>query len=183
MFTLTISADLQLALVEPAFAKHYLEIVNNEREYLSEWLAWPPHADSEAFFLNFIKGSLHKYADGTAMVCAMIYQGQVVGNIGFNTISHELKKVEMGYWLSREYQGNGIVTQSVFALMTYAFEQLKMDKVEIAAAKENRKSRGVCERLGMTLEGIITNNENINGRIVDHAVYGLMCEQFTVVEA
>ncbi|HIF9169539.1 TPA: GNAT family N-acetyltransferase, partial [Photobacterium damselae] len=40
-------------------------------------------------------------------------------------------------------------------------------------AIENKASRKVCERLGLTLEGIITRAENINGRVVDHAVYGL----------
>lgn len=179
MFTLAVNPDLQLALVEPSFAKHYLEIVNQEREYLSEWLGWPPHADSEAFFLEFVKGSLHNYANGKSMSCAMIFQGQLVGNVGFNSISHELKKVEIGYWLSSQYQGKGIVTKSVSALTSYAFRELEMEKIQIAAAKENVKSRSICERLGMTLEGIITNRENINGRIVDHAIYGLTHDQFT----
>lgn len=48
-----------------------------------------------------------------------------------------------------------------------------MEKVEISAAVENAASRAVCERLGCELEGIITRNENLNGRIVDHAIYGL----------
>jgi len=54
-----------------------------------------------------------------------------------------------------------------------AFIELSMSKVEISAAVENQASRSVCERLGFTLEGIITRAENLNGRIVDHAVYGL----------
>ena len=40
-------------------------------------------------------------------------------------------------------------------------------------ATENLASRAICERLGMKLEGIISNAENLNGRIVDHAIYGL----------
>lgn len=173
MFTLRIEEGLQLALVSPRFAPRYLEIVRREREYLSQWLAWPPHAEDEEFFLSFIKRSLHDYADGKSLVCAMIYQDTVVGNISFNSINHELGKVEIGYWLSSDYQGKGIVSKSVAKLMEMAFIELGMSKVQISAAVENQASRNVCERLGFTLEGIITRAENLNGRIVDHAVYGL----------
>ena len=38
MFTLNIGPDLQLAIVQPSFAKCYLEIVTAERAYLSQWL-------------------------------------------------------------------------------------------------------------------------------------------------
>ncbi|MFA0502952.1 GNAT family N-acetyltransferase, partial [Vibrio sp. 10N.222.46.A1] len=54
-----------------------------------------------------------------------------------------------------------------------AFNELDMEKVEISAATGNQSSRKVCERLHFTLEGIITRNENLNGRIIDHAIYGL----------
>ena len=48
-----------------------------------------------------------------------------------------------------------------------------MEKVEIEAAVENKLSRAVIERVGGTLEGIIKNAENLHGKIVDHAVYGV----------
>ncbi len=103
----------------------------------------------------------------------MIYKDKLVGNISFNSVSHQLKKVEMGYWLSSDYQGKGIVSRSVLKLIDVAFTDLDMEKVQISAATGNQPSRNVCERLGFVLEGTITRAENLNGRIVDHAVYGL----------
>ena len=58
-------------------------------------------------------------------------------------------------------------------LIDIAFTDWDLDKIEIPVAVENRPSRAVCERLGMELEGVIRNAENLNGRIVDHARYAL----------
>ncbi len=173
MFTLDVEKDLALSLVEPKFAAMYLDIVSRQRDYLSEWLAWPSHAESESFFHCFIKRSLHDYADGKSLVCAMISQHQLVGNVSLNTINRDLGKVDIGYWLSREHQGKGIVTKSVTKLVDLAFTGFDMQKAEISVAVDNQSSRAVCERLGFRLEGVITRAENINGRVLDHAVYGL----------
>jgi ribosomal-protein-serine acetyltransferase len=173
MFTLKVDSELKLALVEPSFAQRYLEITSTQREYLSQWLVWPPHAKSEDFFLAFIKKSLIEYAEGKGMVCAMIYKDELVGNISFNTINHNLKMVEIGYWLSENHQGNGIITRAVSKLIDVAFSDLGIEKIQISAGVDNLPSRKVCERLGMKLEGIISNSENLNGRIIDHAIYGL----------
>jgi len=173
MFTLNIGPDLQLAIVQPSFANCYLEIVTAERAYLSKWLPWAKEASDEAFFLEFIRKSLLGYAEGKSMTCAIIYQHTVVGNVSFNSIDQELKKVEVGYWLSEKYQGSGIVTKAVSFLIEYAFSELNMNKVEICAAVDNSASRRVCERLNLTLEGIISNREHVNGEIIDHAVYGI----------
>jgi len=173
MFTLNIGPDLQLAIVQPSFASRYLDIVCEERAYLSKWLPWATHANNEAFFLEFVRKSLQGYAEGKSMTCAIVYQHTVVGNISFNHIDQELKKVQVGYWLSEKYQGMGIVTKAVSFLIEYAFAELSMDKVEICAAADNGPSRRVCERLNMTLEGIISNSENVNSEIIGHAVYGI----------
>lgn len=173
MFTLDVDQELELALVHPKYAKYYLEIVTKDRDYLSQWLAWPPHANDEAFFLSFIKRSLNDYAEGRSLTCTILWQGNVVGITSFNKIDHSLKTVEIGYWLSSEFQRKGIMTRSVAKLIEIAFTELGMEKVAISAAVGNQPSRSVCERLGFSLEGIITRAENLNGRIVDHAVYGL----------
>lgn len=173
MFTIKIDNEIQLALVEPSFAAKYFAIVQRDLDYLSQWLAWPEHAKDEAFFHSFITRSLHDYAAGKSLTCAIILKDEVVGNIAFNSINHSLKKAEIGYWLSAQHQGRGIVSRAVSALFDMAFTQLGMEKVQISAAVSNQPSRAVCERLNMELEGIITNAENLNGRIVDHAIYGL----------
>jgi ribosomal-protein-serine acetyltransferase len=178
MFKLDIDDTLSLALVQPSFAAEYLAIISRDRDYLAEWLVWPEHGKNQEFFARFIEQSLHDYALGKSMTCGIVFQGELVGNISFNTINHSLKKVEIGYWLARPQQGKGIVTKAVAKMIEIAFTQLDMEKVQISAAEQNSSSRRVCERLGFTLEGIITRAENLNGRVVDHAIYGLSRERW-----
>ena len=173
VFKLNVDKQLDIVLVDPSFARSYYNIVQEERDYLGKWLVWPKYADSEEFFLSFVNKSLDDYENGKSLTCAIIYCDTLVGNISFNSISQELKKVEVGYWLSSKYQGKGIVTKSLSKLISYAFGPLNMDRVQISVATENLPSRNVCERLGFSFEGAISNSENLNGRIVDHAIYSL----------
>ncbi len=159
--------------VHPSFAPRYVELAQENHEYLSQWLSWPYFCKTEAEFYAFIQHSLHNYADNKSMTCAVEYEGSIVGNMGFNTINHDTKKVEIGYWLAADMQGKGIITRSCQYLIDYAFSHLNMNKVEISAAVDNAASRAVCERLGMELEGVITNAEKVGDRILTHAIYGL----------
>ena len=173
MFTQKINDQLSLALVQPSFAKDYLRIITEQRADMARYLPWAAHGKDEAFFLKFIKGALQDYSEGKVMPCAIIYEGQVVGNIFLKDINPNLKKAEIGYWLDTNYRGQGMMTTAAGRLIEMAFDELGLSKVEISAATDNTASRAVPERLGFTLEGIITQAENINGRIVNHALYGL----------
>lgn len=178
MFTLEVEEGLSLKLVEQAFALHYLDIVNQQRIYLSEWLIWPQLAADESFFVEFIHQAQDDYIHGRSIVCAMLFHGELVGNICFKSIDRESKSVEIGYWLSQTFQGRGIVTKSVSALVDYAFTRLDMETIEIFAAVENRRSLHVCERLGFTFEHVINQAEVLHGRSVDHVAYALTISQW-----
>ncbi|MFT5880659.1 MAG: ribosomal-protein-serine acetyltransferase [Moritella sp.] len=173
MFKLIIDDEINLCLVHQSFVPRYAALAKDNYDHLSEWLAWPYICKTEDDFKKFVLGSLHDYADNKSMNCAIEYKGEIVGNISFNTIDVAVKKVEIGYWLASRAQGNGIMTRACQSLIDYAFNQMNMDKVEIAAAVDNAPSRAVCERLGMTLEGVITNAEKVGDRILSHAIYGL----------
>ncbi|WP_087024182.1 GNAT family N-acetyltransferase [Thaumasiovibrio subtropicus] len=178
MFREEVDSEISLALVEPSFATQYHHIVLEQKAYLGEWLPWVHFADGEPFFMRFIKQSLYDYADGKSLTCGILFKGDLVGNISFNNIQNTTKRVEIGYWLSEKYQGQGIMSRSVSHLIHKAFNEMKMEKVQIAAAEHNKPSRALCERLGFKLEGILTNTENINGYIVNHAFYGLHREDW-----
>ncbi|AVH33472.1 GNAT family protein [Vibrio fluvialis] len=173
MFTLMVDDDIQLALIEESFAPLYAQLVAKQQAYLSQWLAWPPYCRSEQDFQLFIQNMLHDYADGKVVVCAMFYRGELVGNCSLQEINRDLQKARIGYWLSQEHQGKGIVTRAVSRLIDLAFNTYQLEKVELAAASGNLASQAVAKRLGFNQEGIITRAENLNGRVVDHVVFGL----------
>ena len=173
MFTRKIDNDLSLALVQPSVATEYFAIVSKEKDELSKFLSWPSKADNEAFFEDYIRQVLHEYAEGKAMICVIVFKNKVVGSIGLNAINHDLKKANLGYWLSKHYRGQGIITRCTSEFVKIGFEELGLSKIEIKAAVDNSASRAVPERLGFTLEGIITQSERVGDRILDHAVYGL----------
>ncbi|NQY20032.1 MAG: GNAT family N-acetyltransferase [Campylobacteraceae bacterium] len=173
MFSTIIDEEIKLTLVQESFAKIYTTLIKENSTYLEKWLVWPAHCKNEKDFISYIRKSLHDYADGKSMVCGIWFNGELVGNASFNTINHELKKVEIGYWIKESVQGNGIINRVCKKLIEIAFSELSMNKIEISVASDNMASRAVCKRLGMKLEGIISNAENLNGRIVDHSIYGL----------
>lgn len=173
MFSLKVDDQIQLMLVHPSFAPRYVELVKDSYDDLAQWLVWPPFCKTVADFEGFVKRSLHDYADGKSMTCGMFYQNELVGNVSFNNINRQLKKVEIGYWLATGFQGKGIVTRVCQKLVDLAFNQLHFDKVEIQAASENTASRAVAERLGMSLEGVISNAEVVDGVMLSYAIYGL----------
>lgn len=173
MFTLTVDKNLQLALIEEAFAPLYAHLVAAHRDYLCQWLAWPAYCHSEQDFRLFAQTMLHDYADGKSMTCAIFYRDELVGNCSLQEINPDLQKARIGYWLAENQQGKGIVTRCVAKLIDVAFTSYQLEKTELAIASGNHPSQQVAKRLGFRQEGIITRAENLNGRIVDHVIYGL----------
>ena len=173
LFLKKVDEDIDLVFLEESLAKELFNLIDSDRKHLSKWLPWVPLTKSIKDSKKFIKSSIIAFAENRSMVCAIKYQENIVGVIGYNIINHSVKKVDIGYWIGSRYQGRGIITKSCNHLIQYAFNQLAMQKVQIAVATDNTPSRKVCERLGFKLEGIITNSENLHGKIVDHAIYGI----------
>ncbi|MDI9469075.1 MAG: GNAT family N-acetyltransferase [Bacillota bacterium] len=82
--------------------------------------------------------------------------GRVIGSIGiepYNEASvgeeyRPLKCREIGYALSRDYWGQGLMPQAVSRVLNYCFEDLKLDAVFCGYFKRNHQSRRVAEKTG-----------------------------------
>jgi ribosomal-protein-serine acetyltransferase len=102
----------------------------------------------------------------------------MVGAIGYPRMSWEKRVAEIGYWLDKDMQGKGFITRATKALVTYAFQEYGLNKVEIHAAAENQQSRAIPERLGFTREGTIRQGEWLNGSVHDMVVYGMLASEW-----
>ena len=174
---LNVDEEIQLASVQESYAQIYVDLARENYDYLARWLVWPPFTKTEKDFGDFISRCKKDYESGDAITFGVIYAGKLIGNIAYKYINTELKKVEIGYWIVEKHQGKGIISRACARLVEYAFTTLGMSKVEMCVASDNKPSRAVCERLGMSLEGTITNAEFVQGRILDHAIYGLHREK------
>ncbi|MDR3059014.1 MAG: GNAT family N-acetyltransferase [Prevotella sp.] len=149
--------------------------LNNEREYLREWL---PFVDTTREVED--TGNYVRYVLQTAdKQFTIYYNDQFVGLIGFKDTDADNKKIEIGYWLSQNAQGKGIMTQSVSKLVEYAFNKMGMNRIQIKVAVGNNKSRRIPEKLGFQMEGIERDGELLVDNVfTDIAVYSLLRKEY-----
>jgi ribosomal-protein-alanine N-acetyltransferase len=64
----------------------------------------------------------------------------------------ETDEIEVGYALVKDCRGKGFAVEAAGAVLTYGFEELKLEEIVAVARPENRASWRVMERLGMTYD-------------------------------
>jgi ribosomal-protein-serine acetyltransferase len=67
-----------------------------------------------------------------------------------------------------------LATKSCRALIDYAFDGLKLNRVEIQCGLENIKSRKIAEKLGFREEGVVRQSGWLQNRFVDFVIYGML---------
>ncbi|MGN7939348.1 MULTISPECIES: GNAT family N-acetyltransferase [Bacillaceae] len=178
MFIHKVDDDISLKLIELHDAERVFELTDKSRKYLREWLPWLDITNKLEDTKAFIQGCLKEYAENKSLNTVILFKGEIVGVAGFNSINWSNKTAYIGYWLGEEYQGNGIMTKVAKALTDYAINHLHLNKVEIRAAVENKKSRSVPERLRFVNEGTIRQAEWLYDHFVDHIVYGILASEW-----
>ncbi len=178
MFTYKIDHEVSLKLLEKSDAARLFEIVDSARDYFREWIEWVDNIKDETDFYPKIEKYAKRYFANEGFKTGLLYQNQLIGVIGFNTMDKKNHRISLGYWIHEGYQGKGIVARSVPFFVNYAFEKLNLNKVEIECGTENQKSRAIPENLGFTEEGTIRAAQYLYGRYQDIVVYGMLKEEW-----
>lgn len=80
----------------------------------------------------------------------------------------------LGYWIGQRHAGRGFGTAAVRAAVDYAFDGLRLHRVEAACVPHNQASRRVLEKSGFALEGRAKAYLKINGDWADHLLFGVV---------
>ncbi|MFP8966717.1 GNAT family N-acetyltransferase [Pokkaliibacter sp. CJK22405] len=178
MLRLEVDEEISLCLCSPDMAEPIFSIVDAQRPWLERWLAWPPEIKSPDDALNMIRQQLHLLAERELMPLCIIYRGQLAGGIHLQQIDWRIETGRVGYWLSEDCTGKGIMRRALEKMMRLAFEEWQLVRLEIRVASDNAASRRVIERAGFLHEGRIRHAEKLGNIIVDHDIYGLMKEEW-----
>lgn len=170
------SSGLVLTPIDTTDAHELWVAVEASRRHLEPWLPWVPfNSDAEASY---------RYADASASdwdharACRFAIRDRAsrsfLGVVGLEAFAHLHRSVELGYWLRVDAVGRGIMTTASRSVLSWAYGNLGVHRVRVAAATDNHASLGVIRRLGFHFEGISREAERCNGRWLDHAVFGLL---------
>ncbi|MCK4662969.1 MAG: GNAT family N-acetyltransferase [Bacteroidales bacterium] len=173
-----IDNEIKLKEIDIDDANEIFDLIDNNREYLREWLPFVDTTKKVEDTLNFIKSVRNKNFEEREITTVIIYKGQKVGVIGFRDTDKLNHRTEIGYWLAKKYQGNGIIIRSCKSLINYAFNNLNINRITIRYAVENIKSSKIPKKLNFKFEGIEREGEYINGIYHDLNVYGLLKKEW-----
>jgi ribosomal-protein-serine acetyltransferase len=174
MFSCLVRPGVELRLLEERHAATLFATVDRNREYLAEWLPWVDATATADDSLAFIRATLEQFAQNNGFTAGIWIDGALAGVIGTHKINWLNRKVELGYWLAKEFRGRGIVTDSCRAAITHLFLELDLNRVEIHCAIQNAKSITIPRRLGFTLEGTMRESQLCQGRYQDLYVFGML---------
>lgn len=70
---------------------------------------------------------------------------------GASKLTTSDKEAELGYWLGRDYWGQGLVPEAIRKLLCHAFETLKLETVWCGYFEGNEQSRRAKEKCGFSI--------------------------------
>jgi N-acetyltransferase len=83
----------------------------------------------------------------------------ICGSTSYGNISFHDRRLEIGWsWLGTEFIGTGVNRHAKFALLCYAFEVMKMERVEVKTDNLNERAKAALLKVGMIPEGVLRSH-------------------------
>ena len=147
------------------------------REWLSPWEATIPSISGESSkelpsYFEMVKILNHEARHGRSFSFGIWHEKNLIGQISLGGVIYgAMRGGHIGYWIDRNFANRGYTTKAVEMLTQYAFDVLKLHRVEINLRPENASSRRVAEKAGYVFEGDRPRYLHIDGQWRDHICF------------
>jgi ribosomal-protein-serine acetyltransferase len=175
---LHIDENLRLELTAERHAAPLFNALDKERARLSEFLPWIDEMKTLADFTSYIKNCEWLYEQKREVSFIMIFNEMPVGRIGLHHLNLQNKTGAIGYWITSNAEGKGVVTRSCKKMIDYGFNDLGLHRIECKVATTNVKSRAIPEKLHFKKEGILRDAEWVNNKYNDLFIYSLLSDEW-----
>ncbi|MFA6260950.1 MAG: GNAT family protein [Bacteroidia bacterium] len=119
------------------------------------------HAIGEAGLKNYLLKALKGRKDEKEYPFIVFdkHTNEYAGSTRFYDMQLNAGCLQLGYtWYGKEFQGTGLNKHCKYLLLQFAFEQLRMERVEFRADNTNLRSIAAMKSIGCSVEGILRSN-------------------------
>ena len=116
---------------------------------------------------------------GTGYGFGIFVEGRFAGEINLSAIQRgPFQSAYVGYWIDEAEAGRGYTPEALVVLIRFAFDDLRLHRVQIAIIPRNTASRRVVEKVKIREEGVAERYLEINGVWEDHVRYAITAEEW-----
>lgn len=153
----------------------WAELREQSRDFL---IPWEPVWPSDDLTRGAFRRRLKRYAEeqiADQSYAFLIFRGDDEALLGGVTIANLRRGVaqaaSIGYWVGAPFARQGYMTEAMRALAPFAFENLRLHRLEAACIPSNAASVKLLEKTGFRREGYAREYLCINGAWADHFLY------------
>ena len=156
----------------------WAELRARSREFLTPWE--PTWSSSELTKMSFRRRLKHYARDlredlGYAFLLFRNSDDALLGGLTLSNVRRGVTQAcTLGYWVGAPYARQGYMTAGLAAVTPFAFDTLRLHRLEAACLLHNAASKQLLERIGFTYEGLARRYLKINGMWQDHLLYALV---------
>jgi ribosomal-protein-serine acetyltransferase len=169
-----INEHLSLRLPHQKDWEELLELVLANRAHLQKEMHWVTDDYGPTDAQNGIQRGLQAYADQKGLKLFIVYDTKIIWIISLMGIDKENRNAEVGYWIGEQYQGKGLMTLALQAIIDIAFKELKLVRLGLRVSDRNIGSARVAEKCGFTYEWLIKKDYLLKWVFEDSLLYGLI---------
>jgi ribosomal-protein-alanine N-acetyltransferase len=150
------------------------------RDFLTPWEPTWPHDDLTRAAFRYRLKRYHRdlQADeGYAFFIFRRHDRRLVGGLTLSSVRRGVaQSASLGYWIGQEFARQGFMTAAVKAVIPFAFDILKLHRLEAACLPSNAASLALLRRTGFAEEGFARSYLKINGRWQDHVLFAIIAD-------
>lgn len=159
----------------------YCRLRTSNRDHLERWEPFPPAFDPTDFDRLLATADT---PDSKRLLITLGDSGDIAGRISLGGIARgPLQQAYLGYWLGKEWEGRGLMQESIVLALRYAFTPevkggLGLHRVECNVMPSNARSLATARRAGFREEGFSPRYLQIAGQWADHVRFAMTLEDW-----
>jgi len=109
---------------------------------------------------------------GDAKVFVIEVEGALAGACGVHPLTDVYSRgAEVGYWLGRPFHGRGVMTKALRGVSAFAFDVMKLERLQAGVFEWNQASMRVLEKVGYVREAVLRKSVFKDGQLIDSVLF------------
>ena len=158
--------------------EEWSELRRSSREFIAPWE--PTWSDDDLSLTGFRRRLATQAREieedrGYTLLCFRSANDRMFGQMSFGQVRRgSAQSAILGGWAGKTFSGSGLALRALRVGLVFAFDKLRLHRVEAATLPDNRNSNHLLEFVGFKIEGFAKSYGKIDGRWRDHCLWAMV---------